>query len=513
MTEVDVLHGLVVSLGLLDGLGGNADGSVVEVAELVAHDVEERHEGGRVGIADVGEFVEQAVLLGSLNSGGVQVGAVDGALLGVVIGLQVIGAVVEHPGQGLDADVGSVPVVGVGFEHDGVLLGEVGDQIRAAVGQMVRILTIEIGVVVDEVRAELAALGLIVGAAQREERVVAQQRGEPDAGLLEGVLEGVVIHGLDADFGEIGDLAVDVSLGVDDLDAVIAGQAFQTALHVHQVLHAGDEVVSGHVSDLAALRVGPLGALADVEGEDGVVLVGLKAGGQRGLLDILHVVLEQAVNGVDNGLGVGGTIGGQTVPGLGIGVVGDGVGVLQLVAVVGHVLLDPGFERAGAGELGPLRLDRVAVGGLDELGGDDRIVEAIAVIAPERAVDGSGHSAADGVLTASGGEGQHDRGVEKLRFGNGLERIALRDVVGLQSFLIVLVVSAEDVVVDLLGIGIIVGSVIGPVFSSKIAAAAGAALAIAAGCEAEHHDKCQNNCHEPLDGCLHVFQFPPFLFY
>ena len=150
--------------------------------------------------------------------------------LGVVVGLQIIGAVVEQPGDGLDGDVVLVPVVGVGSEDDGVGLGGVGDQVRAAVSDVVRILAVEvIGSLGVEVSAELASLRLIVGAAQGEEGVVAEQGGEPQAGLFEGVLDGVVVKSLDADFSEVGDLAVDVSAGVDDLNAVVGSQAFQTA--------------------------------------------------------------------------------------------------------------------------------------------------------------------------------------------------------------------------------------------------------------------------------------------
>ena len=139
----------------------------------------------------------------------------------------------------------------------------------------------------------------------------------------------------------------------------------------------------------------------------------------------------------------------------------------QLVALIGQVLLDPSGKLAGAGQLSPLRLDGVAVSGGQELGGDQNVVVTVAVVAPQGGVGSSGNHAGDGVVTALGGGGQHDGGVQQLGLGNGLESVALGDIAGGKSLLVVLVVLAQDAVIHGGRVIVVVGGVILPSFGSQ----------------------------------------------
>ena len=456
-----VQHCSVGALDLLFGLGGDNGGSVVEVSQSNTAQVDECHEGGSVTCGNVCVGLEDAVGLSSLDGGRVQAAAVDGASLHVVVSLGGILTVVVQPGDGLHADVLSIPVGLVSLEHDGVLSGSVGNNVGTAVSDVVGGLAVGVVLVVSgEVCTELAALGLVVGTAHGSEHAVAQHGHEVGSGLAQSVLQGSIVDSLDADFCEIGDITGDVLGSVND-NAL--NQVFQTAHGVHHVLHTGDEVVSLDVSDLTALGVDPHSTLADLEGVSlsAVSIVGDGvAFSQSGLQLVFHVVLVQAVVGVNDSFGVSSHGGSQNVPSLGIGIVSQGVGVLQGVALAGQEVLCPLLVGAGALQLVPLALHLIAVSNGQGLGGDDHVVITVGVVAPQSGSSGVGSDAGDSVVTAVGRQGQHNAGSHQLSFSNSHQSLTLGDIGSSLSGFVGGVELAQNVVIDGLRQGIVIVSVL-----------------------------------------------------
>ena len=508
-TEVLVQDSSVGTLDLLLGLGGSSGGVVVEVSHRNTVQVDEGNVGGTIGQGNVCVVIEHALSLSSLDSIDVQASAGQNAGDGVLVSLGGIGAIVVQPGDGLQVDAVLVPVQGVSLEHDGVLSGSVGDQVGTAVCDIVGGTAVGVGLSSGIVLvAELTALGLVEGSAQRCEAVVAQHGVEVGSGLAQGVDQGVVIGSLDTDLSEVGDVAGMVLSCVDDNALNQPSQAF---LAIQHVLHAIDEVVSSDVSDLTALRVGPLSTLADVEGP-GQAVLGLFPGlCQSADQNILGVVLDQAVEGVDNSLGVSCHGGSQSVPGLRIVGVAHGVSIGDGVAVGLQELLSLGLPGAGALQLAPHSLQLVTVSDGDQLVSDDQVVVTIGVVAPHGAGAGVGNSAGDSVVTASGNQGNDCAGLQQLSLSDSHQSETLGDGLSLVSCLVGGVELAQDVIIDGGGQLIVVVEQVCvgvDVLNSLVAGLGniGAGLA-AAGSQRQHHDQGQNQAHD-LGEFLHL-EIPP----
>ena len=372
----------------------------------------------------------------------------------VVVSLQRILTVVVHPGDGLHGDVLSIPVAGVSGEDDGVLSGSVGNQVGTAVSDIIGGLAVGVGLSLSVVvSAELTALGLEVLTVHGSEHAVAQHGVEEGAFLRQGVLQGVGINSLNTDIVEVGGLAVDVLIGTNDASSLVS-QVLQAACCVHHVLHTGDEVVSGDLSDLTALGVNPLSALTQDEGPGlGAVFVNLlgPALSQSGLQLVLCIVLYQAVVGVNNSFGVSSHGGCQNVPSLRIGRVTEGVGVLQGVALTGQELSSPVavVDFVFSAQLSPLCLHLVAVSGQQRLGSDQNVVVTVGVVAPQSGSSGVGSNTGDSVVTAVGAQGQHNAGTQQLSLSNSHQSMTLGNgSCILLSIGVNFVELAQDVFVD-----------------------------------------------------------------
>ena len=164
--------------------------------------------------------------------------------------------------------------------------------------------------------AELSAQLLQLRAVGGHEAAIGQAGEEVGGDGLEGVLQGVGIHGLDANLGEIGDFAIVVLRGIEDV-----GSAGHHISHVglidgiQHILKRSHKVSSGHISHGVAVVVVPLLAFAELEGPGQLVggaFPGLSQAGDQ-LADV--VVLHQSIDDVGaNGLIPGGA-GGQVVEG------------------------------------------------------------------------------------------------------------------------------------------------------------------------------------------------------
>ena len=277
------------------------------------------------------------------------------------------------------------------------------------------------------------------------------------------------------------------------------------------MLHTSDEVVSGNLSDLTALRVDPLSTLADLEGP-GQAVLGLCPGLCQCANQIhLGVVLNQTVVGVDDSLGVSCHGGSQSVPGLRIGGVADGVGIHQGVALGLQELLSLGLPGAGALQLAPHSLQLVTVSDGDQLGSNDHVVVTIGVVAPHDAGGGVRNSTGDSVVAASGGHGQQCAGLQQLSLSDSHQSETLGDGLSLVSGLVGGQELAQDFFVDSAGQLIIVVDQVCKlvdVLDSLVAGlgSIGAGLA-AASSQRQHHDQCQNQAHD-LGEFLHL-EIPP----
>ena len=321
----------------------------------------------------------------------------------------------------MDVDVLSIPVGLVCLENDGIFSSCVGNNVRTAVCDGVGVLAIGIGFVFGvEISAELAAHGLIEGSAHRSEHAITKEGHEEGARSLEGVLNSTIVNCLDADFREVVNLSVDVSVSVHDSAAIGTDKVFQTAHSVHHVLHAGNKVVSNNGSNLTALGVDPYKALTEGKGVNGAVFGNFVALSQCGLESAFAVILIQAVIGVDDCLGVSRTGGSQNVPSLRIAGIAHGEGVLQGVALAGQVFLYPILVGAGAPEFIPLFLHLGSFGSQDgQLAVyNNVVVETFVVVAPLSVAVAIGSNAANGKVTAVGGQGEHNAGLQQLCLGN-----------------------------------------------------------------------------------------------
>ena len=200
--------------------------------------------------------------------------------------------------------VSSVPVVHV-FHVNVLHLGlELLHDVSAAV--------VHILVVGSELLAQFVQLGTI----GRHEAAIGGAGDEVGSGHGEVILQGVIVHGLHAYQGEIGDFFIQVFVGVHDVSSIghQVGNAgvIGGGQHILQGIH---EVVGGHFGHGVALVVVPLHALAQVEGPGQLILGHFPALGQAG--DDLGdaVVLHQGINHVGtNGL-VPGVAAGEVVQG------------------------------------------------------------------------------------------------------------------------------------------------------------------------------------------------------
>ena len=171
--EVLVLQRRAADLLLLLGLEGDA-GAVRDVGVDLAVLVEPHQEDVRDVGRDVDVLFKVAVVLGYLELGGVEHDGGANAVYGEVVVLaRDVAAVVVDEVDGLDLHVIGVPVALVGYVVDGVLVRDVGAQIRAAVGDVVLIGAVGVGVgghgVGVLVLAEHAALAEVVAAAHGSE--------------------------------------------------------------------------------------------------------------------------------------------------------------------------------------------------------------------------------------------------------------------------------------------------------------------------------------------------------
>ncbi len=371
---------------LLVGLLGDSVRGVVAVGPGCAVDVQEVEVGGGAGGGNVYVGVEHALLVAvhllllSHNQGGaVNAVVVDGAGLYVVIALGGVGAIVEQIGHGLNGNILSIPVQGVGLVGDGVVLGNIGDKEGTAVGDMVGVAAVHIVLVgVVKVVAELAALGGVVAAAQGQGDAVVEHGGEVRSLLLQGVLQGVVVDSLDS-------YAVNIALTVNVVahaHNIADEQGLKACLGVQHMLHTGNPVVSDNVAHLAALAVHPLHALTDVESVGQAVLGNIIALGQCKKLAVLAVVVQEAVHAADGVGSVARAAGVHHVIGGGHLTEGQVQAVLELIAVRGQVLGSCRTVLAGAALLVEQLLQGVAVLGLQNLVGDKGVLITSVVRAP-----------------------------------------------------------------------------------------------------------------------------------
>ena len=383
-----------------------------------------------------------------------------------------------------------VVVGGVGLEDDGVLLGEALDQEGTIVGNGVgRGAILIVGGFLGGcklVHTKGTALAQEVGAVHGEEDVVAQHGQEVGRGIAQGVLQRVVVQSLDTHIGEVSGLAVHIFIGAHD-HAV--NQPFQTGLAVQHVLHTGNEVIGGNLADLTALGIDPLHALANLEGEDGHILVGLIALSQSKLLVVLQIVHHQAVAQLNQRTGVGLQVGVQSVPGLRIGGGGVLVLIFQGIAVVSQISLSFGNVSSSIGSFHPHCLQGIPVGSLDQLLGHQHGVLTVGVVAPQGAVGSLGDGAANGKVAIVGGGGQQHAGLQKLCLSKSLQSVALVYVHALQGFHVHVIEFAQVFVVELLVILFFQSGILG------------------SGC-AQHHRKNHGQSQHDCEKFLHVC-FPP----
>ena len=237
--------------------------------------------------------------------------AAQGHLGGDGAGLGVVDAVDD-----VNVDIVGVPVVHV-LHIDMLDLGLILCQDEGAA-------VVHLGIVGGKVRAQLLQLRAIGG----------QEAGVGQAGLevghlgLQGVLQGVVIHGFDAHLGEVGDFAGIVGTGV--LDLVQVAHHGGGIVRREDILRGGDEVVGGHLSHGLALVVIPLHALAQMEGPGQAVVADLPGFRQAGNDLAGRVVLHQGVYHVGAHRLIPGGGGGQIVEGGNLASIEGGVGFLSV---------------------------------------------------------------------------------------------------------------------------------------------------------------------------------------
>ena len=394
-------------------------------------DVDPAAEGGAVVSGGVVIQIEVGlvgafglILLGQNQRRGVKGAAGYGAVLRLVVHTQRIGTVVE-----VDVDVVglhrvSIPVRGVGNIAGHVLLGEVLNQVSAAVSNVGRSGAVVAGGVLLALSAEGAALSLVESPVQRSEAAVAHHGQECGEGLLQSVLQGVVVNSLDADLGEIGNLTAQVSIIVLDAAAIAAGhQIAQSIVVIENVLHGSDPVISGHFAQLTTLLVNPLHALTQVEGVNSAVLGNLIALGNTGLLHVLGIVLQQRSPGRCDEVVVRGITGGNAIPGSQLIVNRIVPGVIQGVAVLVQVSLGSLEPGSSVFTLAPQSGQSRAILRGDQLVGNQLGVPSVLVNAPGSGGIGTGnhtvHSESAAVAVHRGEDaGLHQLGVRHSHLGH-----------------------------------------------------------------------------------------------
>ena len=360
-----------------------------------------------------------------------------------------VGAVSVHVGEGLQVVVAGIPVGSVGFQNDGVLGSVAGDDVGTAVSDGVGALAVQVGLSgVVVLSTELTTLGLVVGAAHGSEHAVAQHGGEVRSGFSQGVLNGVIVESLNANLGEIGDFAGNILISVDNVSAASADQVFQAALGVHHVLHTGDEVVSLQVSNLTVLVVNPDNALTELEGVLQAVFRNGVAQSQSGLGLVLHVVLDQAVVGLNKDLGVSSVGSFQNVPVGDVSVKVESSGIFDGVALAGQVFLNPAFVLTGTDLLGPLGLHLSDVSSLDGLLGDDSVVETVSIVTEQNGGVGVRSDLSHSVVAALGSGGQENASAQQLSFGDSHLGITHRLAGLIHSILVVVVELTQNLGVN-----------------------------------------------------------------
>ena len=309
------------AVGLLNGLGLHPVQGVVEgLAEVLVVDGQEpviRLIGGvKLGVEVKAEEVAVVAValgghhilqLGVVHPGGEDIGGDDGVVHLVPLvhgGSQGDGLLIEGLLNLVNKDVVLIPV-GVVF-HKGVgdLGLEVCDAESAAVQEV-------IGAVGGAELIPLLGDELRLGGHKAD---IGEHGEEVGGGGLEGVHQGVVVSGLDAQLVKIGELLGVKLVGVCD-NAAHHIRGLGLVGGVHHPLEAGDKVVGGNRAVLGAVALHPLGVIAQVEGPGKAVLRGLPAGGQGGLDGAELVILHQGVNDVGGGLELQGGAGGQIVEG------------------------------------------------------------------------------------------------------------------------------------------------------------------------------------------------------
>ena len=316
VAEVGVVHGDQPVFGAVFRVVLGVEVEAVEIA-VVGDSTVTHHDVGVGGQPLVHHVVAQfgAVHLAALGHNGCQ-----GAGFGVV---DAVNAVQVH--------VVGVPVVDVLHIHMLHLGLELGEDERAAVVHLVA--------GGGELRAQLLQLRAVGG----HEAAVGHAGDEVGGGLGQGVLQGVVVDGLHAHQVEIGDFAVLVFGGVDDV-ARVGHQVGHAGLIFggQHILQGGHEVVGGHFRHGVALVVIPLHAAAKVEGPGQLVGGNLPAFGQAGQHLRVAVILHQGVHHVGaHGL-IPGRAAGQVVQGGNLAAIEGGVDLLSVCHGGGHAAQQQG---------------------------------------------------------------------------------------------------------------------------------------------------------------------------
>ena len=295
------------------------------------------------------------------------------------------------------------------------------------------------------------------------------------------------------------------------------------------MLQTGNEVMGSQLSQFTALGVDPLNAFTDLEGVGQVVLRLSPLGSQSGLHNVLAVVLNQHIQSVADCFGVSAAVSSQQVPSHGVGSVAQGVGILQSVALLNQVGLNPLFVGASALQLSPLCLHLITVSGGDGLSSNHNIVVTGGVVAPSNTGSSVGSNAGDSVVTALGRQGQVNSSLHQLCLSNSHQSITLGNVGSCLSGLQCLVELAQDIHVDSLGQSVVIvtdisvgvnilasgsfirclGSSFRCCFGSDDGIVLGSSLFLGA---ASQHGQSHSQCQNQSKNLLSHFHFPPFNF-
>ena len=295
------------------GIGGVRPGGMDMVGGLGVGQHGAQKVGRHVGGVDVAALVH---------------GGLDGGGLGV-IGLADL----------LDKDLLRLPVLGV-LGHHPLLLGlEIGEDVGAAVEQIV-----VAGAEFVPLLGKEALIGGHIGAEGHHGHKVGGGAGE-------GVLQGVVVNGLYPDVlqtglghrlqkglvavlvhGELGGVALLVGAVHGSLqsqqvggiiivllgpghNAPVGAEVVGTVAGIADVAGGGHPVIGGDIGHFVAVLVHPLDTLPDMEGPDAGVLVGFPGGGQSRLHIAVGVILHQTVHHIVGDGGLVGVTGDQIVQG------------------------------------------------------------------------------------------------------------------------------------------------------------------------------------------------------